>query len=103
SWFFSRGFLRHDQTRQDARPAGATPRAARRWLDMKRYIITGAPGAVKTAITRQLELKGFGVVEEAATDVIAAAQGRGVLQPWTEPSFIDAVATLQRDRQIRAA
>jgi len=70
---------------------------------MKRYIITGAPGAGKTAITRQLELEGFGVVEEAATDVIAAAQGRGVLQPWTEPSFIDAVATLQRDRQIRAA
>ena len=34
---------------------------------MKRFIITGAPGAGKTAILRQLELDGFGVVEEAAT------------------------------------
>ena len=34
---------------------------------MKRFIITGAPGAGKTAIIRQLELDNFGVVEEAAT------------------------------------
>ncbi len=33
---------------------------------MKRFIITGAPGAGKTAILRQLQLDGFGVVEEAA-------------------------------------
>ena len=37
---------------------------------MRRFIITGAPGAGKTAIIRQLELDGFSVVEEAATDVI---------------------------------
>jgi predicted ATPase len=41
---------------------------------MKRFIVTGTPGAGKTAIIRQLELEGFSVVEEAATDVIAAAQ-----------------------------
>jgi len=70
---------------------------------MRRFIITGAPGAGKTAIIRQLELDGFGVVEEAATDVIAAAQARGETEPWTHPSFIDAVAKLQRDRQIRAS
>ncbi len=70
---------------------------------MKRFIITGAPGAGKTAIIRQLELDGFSVVEEAATDVIAAAQAQGRVQPWTHPSFIDAVANLQRDRQIRAS
>jgi predicted ATPase len=70
---------------------------------MKRYIITGAPGAGKTAIIRQLELDGFSVVEEAATDVIAAAQAHGTLEPWTHPSFIDAVANLQRDRQLRAS
>jgi predicted ATPase len=35
---------------------------------MRRFIITGAPGAGKTAIIRQLELDGFSVVEEAATD-----------------------------------
>jgi predicted ATPase len=70
---------------------------------MKRFIITGAPGAGKTAIIRQLELDGFSVVEEAATDVIAAAHARGTDQPWTDASFIDAVASLQRDRQIRAS
>ncbi len=70
---------------------------------MKRFIVTGAPGAGKTAIIRQLELDGFGVVEEAATDVIAAAQAHGTAQPWTHPSFIDAIAHLQRDRQIRAS
>jgi predicted ATPase len=70
---------------------------------MRRFIITGAPGAGKTAIIRQLELDGFRVVEEAATDVIAAAHARGTVEPWRQPSFIDAIARLQRDRQIRAA
>jgi predicted ATPase len=70
---------------------------------MKRFIITGAPGAGKTAILRQLELDGFSVVEEAATDVIAAAQARGTPEPWTHPSFIDEVACLQRDRLTRAS
>ena len=60
---------------------------------MRRFIITGAPGSGKTAIIRQLELDGFSVVEEAATDVIAAAQTQGTIQPWTHPSFIDAIAT----------
>jgi predicted ATPase len=69
---------------------------------MRRFIITGAPGAGKTAIIRRLELDGFSVVEEAATDVIFAAQVTGTLQPWTHPSFIDAIAHLQKDRQIRA-
>ena len=70
---------------------------------MRRFIITGAPGAGKTAILRQLELDGFSVVEEAATDVIAAAQAQGMAQPWTHPSFIDEVAKLQQERQIRAS
>ncbi len=70
---------------------------------MKRFIITGAPGAGKTAIIRQLELEGFSVVEEAATDVIAAAHARGTAEPWTDPSFINDVADLQRARQIRTS
>ena len=70
---------------------------------MRRFIITGAPGAGKTAIIRQLELDGFSVVEEAATDVIAAGHAHGTVQPWTHPSFIDVIAKLQRDRQIRAS
>ena len=70
---------------------------------MRRFIITGAPGAGKTAIIRQLELDGFGVVEEAATDVIAAAHAQGKAELWRHPSFIDTIARLQRDRQIRAS
>ena len=70
---------------------------------MKRFILTGAPGSGKTAIIRQLELDGFSVVEEAATDVIAAAQARGIAEPWKNPSFLDEIAALQRDRQIRAS
>ena len=67
---------------------------------MKRFILTGAPGAGKTAILRQLELEGFSVVEEAATDVIALWQAQGIAEPWMDRSFIDAVAGLQRQRQI---
>jgi predicted ATPase len=43
------------------------------------------------------------VVEEAATDVIAAAHAQGTAEPWREASFIDAIAQLQRDRQLRAS
>lgn len=70
---------------------------------MRRFIITGAPGAGKTAIIHQLELDGFSVVGEAATDVIAAAHAGGTPEPWKQPSFIDVIARLQRDRQIRAS
>lgn len=70
---------------------------------MKRYIITGAPGSGKTAIIRQLALDGFSVVEEAATDVIAAAHAQGAIEIWREPSFIDAITQLQRERQTQAS
>jgi predicted ATPase len=70
---------------------------------MKRFVLTGAPGSGKTAILRQLELDGFGVVEEAATDVIALAQARGVAEPWMHPSFIDSVVELQRLRLLRSS
>jgi predicted ATPase len=70
---------------------------------MRRFILTGAPGSGKTAIIRQLELDGFSVVEEAATDVIALEQARGVAEPWQHPSFIDAIVELQRRRQVRAS
>jgi len=70
---------------------------------MRRFIITGAPGAGKTAVIRQLELDGFSVVEEAATDVIAAAQARGTPEPWTDASFIDDVADLQKQRLVRTS
>ncbi len=70
---------------------------------MKRFILTGAPGAGKTAILRQLELDGFNVVEEAATDLIALAQACGITELWREASFIDSIADLQRRRLARAS
>jgi predicted ATPase len=69
---------------------------------MRRFILTGTPGSGKTAIIRQLELDGFSVIEEAATDVIALGQALGVAEPWKHPSFINSIAELQRQRQIRA-
>jgi len=70
---------------------------------MRRFILTGAPGSGKSAIVRQLEFDGFSVVEEAATDIIALEQARGVAEPWTHSSFIDSIAELQRRRQIQAS
>lgn len=70
---------------------------------MRRFVITGTPGAGKTAIIRQLELEGFSVVDEAATAVIAAAQACGIAEPWTDPTFIDSIVLLQKQRQIRAS
>ena len=70
---------------------------------MKRFIITGAPGAGKTAIIRHLERDGFSVVEEAATDIIAAAHARGTAEPWRDPCFIDAIARLQKERELRSS
>lgn len=69
---------------------------------MPRYILTGTPGAGKTAVLRLLEFHGHVVVEESATDVIALEAALGHEQPENDPSFIDKILTLQRQRQARA-
>jgi hypothetical protein len=69
---------------------------------MARYVLTGAPGSGKTAILRLLELAGYRVVEEAATDVIALRRALGQPEAWTGPDFVDAIVSLQRRRQDRA-
>jgi len=66
---------------------------------MKRFILTGTPGAGKTTILRQLEIEGFDVVEEAATNVIALEQAKGVAEPWLQGGFLDMV-DLQRRRLL---
>ncbi|MDR3507938.1 MAG: AAA family ATPase [Caulobacteraceae bacterium] len=70
---------------------------------MKRHILTGAPGAGKTAILRRLEVLGHCVVEEAATDVIALRQAEGEGEPWTGARFIEDIVDLQRRRRTRAS
>ncbi|WP_329012535.1 AAA family ATPase [Streptomyces sp. NBC_00690] len=67
---------------------------------MRRYVLTGTPGSGKTSILRCLAERGYGVVEEAATAVIARAQAQGEPEPWTRPTFVDDVVELQRQRQL---
>lgn len=65
---------------------------------MRRFILTGAPGSGKTSVLRALEQLGYAVVEEAATDVIAAEHARGNAEPHRDPGFTAAIARLQAQR-----
>ena len=67
---------------------------------MPRFVLTGTPGAGKTAILRALERAGLPVVEEAATDVIALEQALGLPEPEQDPRFLDKIVSLQRARQL---
>ncbi|MGA5428401.1 AAA family ATPase [Streptomyces koyangensis] len=69
---------------------------------MRRHILTGTPGAGKTTVLRALAARGHHTVAEAATDVIAREQARGVPEPWTGPDFITRVTAEQRARQQAA-
>lgn len=66
---------------------------------MRRYVITGAPGAGKTTILTALRDRGYPVVGEAATDVIARAEQRGETEPPHGPGFLDAIVQLQHRRE----
>ena len=70
---------------------------------MKRFILTGAPGAGKTSLIEVLAAMGHSVVPEAATDVIASESRRGNPEPWRSPEFIDNIIALQRQRQLDGA
>jgi predicted ATPase len=67
---------------------------------MPRHILTGTPGAGKTAILRALERAGHHVVEEAATDVIALEHALGQERPEQDPRFLADIVSLQRFRQL---
>jgi predicted ATPase len=70
---------------------------------LKRYILTGTPGCGKTSIIRSLEISGYAVVEEAATDIIALRQAQGIAEPHTQAAFIDDIVSLQKRRQMQVA
>ena len=67
---------------------------------MKRYILSGTPGSGKTTLIHALKNRGYNTVGEAATDVIAQLQARGVPEPWQHESFIDTIVQVQRTRQM---
>ena len=69
---------------------------------MRRFILTGAPGAGKTTLIQALEARGHAVVREAATDVNAEMIESGVTQPIAEPDFIDQIVNLQITRREAA-
>jgi predicted ATPase len=69
---------------------------------MKRFILTGAPGAGKTSILNHLQERGFDVVDEAATAVITRKQAEGDAEPWTRADFVEQVVALQHRRQTRS-
>lgn len=66
---------------------------------LKRYVLTGAPGAGKTTLAHALRQRDYRVVDEAATDVITTQQAHGVDQPWQQLDFLEAITRLQHHRQ----
>jgi predicted ATPase len=69
---------------------------------LRRFILTGAPGAGKTTVALLLAEAGHTVIAEAATDLIETAQANGEDAPWERAGFCDQIAALQRDRQLAA-
>jgi predicted ATPase len=69
---------------------------------LRRFILTGAPGAGKTTVARLLAEAGHTVIGETATEVIEAAQATGDDLPWRRPEFCEEIAAAQRDRQLAA-
>jgi predicted ATPase len=69
---------------------------------MAAVILTGTPGSGKTTLLLALEGAGYPVVREAATDVIALGQARGVPEPWMQEGFAEQVMHLQIMREEKA-
>ncbi|MDP4840866.1 MAG: AAA family ATPase [Alphaproteobacteria bacterium] len=69
---------------------------------IKPFILTGTPGSGKTSVIRELEKFGHAVIHEAATDIIAQEQAKGIEKPWEEPEFVDQITHMQKERQMDA-
>jgi predicted ATPase len=71
-------------------------------MTVRRYVLTGAPGAGKTTLIDALRERGHAVVAEAATDLIARRQAAGFKDPWEQEAFLTEICELQQSRE-RAA
>ena len=68
-------------------------------LEKLKYVLTGGPSVGKTSILTALELKGYSVVREAATDVINYEQARDNPRPWEHmQQFQEKIAELHLGR-----
>ena len=65
---------------------------------MRRWIVTGTPGAGKTMLVDALAARGHAVVREAASDVVAAYPSGDA--HWERAEFLDDIVTLQRAREL---
>jgi predicted ATPase len=68
----------------------------------RRFILTGTAGVGKSSVIDRLKVVGYIVVSETATDLIAQKQREGVMRPWINPTFIDEIIAMQRQRQEAA-
>jgi predicted ATPase len=76
--------------------SSGTKRVGRRGARWPRRL---RPASGKSTLLDALRVRGHAVVEEAATDVIAAQQARGIAEPWLCADFTDLIVALQRARQ----
>lgn len=63
------------------------------------YIFTGGPGTGKTSVLNELAKRGYAIITEAATTVIAQELEKGEKTPWSEPWFEVRVAEIMAQRQ----
>lgn len=71
-----------------------------KYINIRRFVLTGTPGSGKTSVIKELEKSCYAVIHEAATDVINQRQANGCDAPWEENEFINQITHMQKERQI---
>lgn len=64
-----------------------------------RVVITGGPGVGKSSIISELEVRGEAVLREAATDLIALLNAKGLHEPWEAENFQNNITLFQERRE----